>query len=56
MKCHRETPYLAILNEQKCHSFILFLIKVKNRREEQVMPGGAATSGKGEEVGKGCRG
>jgi hypothetical protein len=29
---------------------------MKNRREEQVLPGGVDTSGKGEEVEKGYRG
>jgi hypothetical protein len=30
------------------------LTTLENRRAEQVLPGGYGTSGRGEEVGKGC--
>jgi hypothetical protein len=53
-KCHKETHCVAILNKQK-HYFFSFT-KLESRREEQVLPGGADTSVRWEEVGKGCRG
>jgi hypothetical protein len=31
-KCHNETPYIVILNIQKCHHFVFFLNK--NREQE----------------------
>jgi hypothetical protein len=50
MECHKETPHVAILNNQKSHFFSY--TKLENRRMEQVLPGVFGTSGRGEEVGK----
>jgi hypothetical protein len=52
-KFHKETPCIAILNEQKCHFFSLS--KLQKRRIEQVLSGGVGTSGRGEDRGKECR-
>jgi hypothetical protein len=49
-KCHKETPHVAILDKQKWHYFSF--TKSENRRAEQVLPRGADTSERGEEVGK----
>jgi hypothetical protein len=44
---------VAISSKQKCH-FIFSFIKSENRREEeQGLPRGVGTSGRGKEVGKG---
>jgi hypothetical protein len=50
-KCHNETPCKAILNKQKCNFFY------KNReREGKTSPvWGAGTSGREEDIRKGCR-
>jgi hypothetical protein len=34
--------------------FVCFFTKLENRRAEQVLSGGAGTSGMGEDMGKGC--
>jgi hypothetical protein len=55
-KCHKETPYVAILTKQKHHFFSF--IKLENRRDElafYLAEVGSDTSGRGEDVGKGCR-
>jgi hypothetical protein len=40
-KCHRKTPYAAILNKQKRH--------LENRRAEQVLSGEVDISGRRKE-------
>jgi hypothetical protein len=54
MKCHKGIPCIAILNKQKCHFFLL-----ENQRaggqNRSSMGGGIDNSGRGEDVGKGCR-
>jgi hypothetical protein len=42
-KCHKKTPCGAILNKQKCHSFLLPIKKSENRRVKQVLPEGLGT-------------
>jgi hypothetical protein len=54
MEMSQGTPYVAILNEQKFHFFSF--IKSENRRAEQVLSEGFGTRGKGNGVGKRCRG
>jgi hypothetical protein len=48
----QETPCASILNKQK---YIYFsFTESENRRVEQVLPVGVGTSGRWEDVGKGC--
>jgi hypothetical protein len=53
-ECLKETPYVAILNKQKCHFFPVFFsfTKSENRWVEQVLSRWVGTSGRGEEVEK----
>jgi hypothetical protein len=46
-----KTAIIVILNKQKCHFFSF--PESENGRAEQVLPWGAATSGRGEKVWKG---
>jgi hypothetical protein len=41
-------PCVAIIYKQKCQCFSF--IKLRNRREKQILPRGYAVSGRGEEV------
>jgi hypothetical protein len=52
MEVPQETPWVAILNKQKCHFFFLSFAKSENRRAEQALSGRVDTSGRGEKVGK----
>jgi hypothetical protein len=51
----QEIPCVTILNKQNCHFFFLSFAKLENRRVEQALPGEVDTSGRVEEVGKGCK-
>jgi hypothetical protein len=55
--CHKETPCIAL--KQARISFFHFLFfsytKLGNKKAEQILPGGAGTSGRGKEMGKGHR-
>jgi hypothetical protein len=51
-KCHKETPCIAILNNEKYH---FLKTQLENRRVEQVLPRGVGTSGRGEDVGRVCK-
>jgi hypothetical protein len=43
------------LKQAKLSFFFLSLAKSKNRREEQILPGGIDTSRRGKDMGKGCK-
>jgi hypothetical protein len=51
LKCHKETPYLAILSKIKCHFFSF--TKMENMRAKQTLSGGIGIPGRREDVGKG---
>jgi hypothetical protein len=57
MEVSQGNPCVAILNKQKYHFFFLSFAKSENRRAEQILPWevGGDPSGKGKEVGKGCK-
>jgi hypothetical protein len=50
-KCHKKTPCIVILNKQKCHAF--YKNKKQKGRAGPALEIG--TSGKGDNLGKGCR-
>jgi hypothetical protein len=46
-KCHKEIPYIVILNKQKCHFFSsFFFYKIEEQEGEQVLPGGFVMVGR----------
>jgi hypothetical protein len=47
-----EIPCVAILNKQKCHFF--FIYEITEQEGRTILPGGVGTSGREEEVGRGC--
>jgi hypothetical protein len=62
-KCHKDillyiltnknvTRILLVYLKQKCH---FFFYKLENQRAEQFLPGWVGTSGRREDMGKGCR-
>jgi hypothetical protein len=55
MEVPQEHSLCSYLKQQNCHLFFLSFAKSEHRREEKILPEGADTSGRGEEVRKGCK-
>jgi hypothetical protein len=56
LKCHKETPCVAILSKQKCHFFLLFSSYRIREEEGRTGPAwGVGTGRRGEKVRRGCR-